>query len=137
MSDIEFYGIGDQESLIHQDFDECVEDYLDQCDRLDIAFDVQGYKTCTIATRFLQPLEHVLELLDEEYGDPEGGYTKPTEKMKEAEESFLEAVLSEYKAWTCEPIGEPVKVNGFKWARKHRPDWIREHEARIRALEEA
>ena len=52
----------------------------------------------------LNPLEHVLEELDEEYGDPEGTYTEPTLAMKEAEEKFLAVIKQEYTPWMCEEV---------------------------------
>ena len=64
------------------------------------------------------PLEYMLELLDEEYGDPDGPGTKPTEAMLDAEKAFIKAIESEYIPWYTEPTGEKevVILNG-------EPDW--------------
>jgi hypothetical protein len=48
--------------------------------------------------------------LDEEYSDPDGDYTKPTERMKVVARVFVDAVLNDYQAWACEPTGEVVEI---------------------------
>ena len=52
-----------------------------------------------------QPLEQVIEWLDQEYGDPDGcTYSVTPENMKklvEAERVFLETVLAVYESWSC------------------------------------
>jgi hypothetical protein len=55
-------------------------------------------------------IELALENLDEEYGDPDGSYTGPTDSMKEAASKFGKAIVADYKPWMCEPTGEEVKV---------------------------
>jgi len=50
-------------------------------------------------------MEDLLEVLDDEYGDPEAGRTKPTEKMLAAAEELAKVVTSEYKPWQCEFTG--------------------------------
>ena|SRR3990167_4767121 len=53
-------------------------------------------------------LEHVLEILEEEYGDPYGDYVPETTRtMTEAAEAFAAVIEREYKPWACEPV---VKV---------------------------
>ena len=54
-------------------------------------------------------LERVLEEFDEEYGNPDGEYTEPTEKMKEAAKAFVEVVETEYISWQCNPTGETIE----------------------------
>lgn len=54
-------------------------------------------------------LEITLENLDEEYGDPGGDPTEPTQTMSEAALAFARAVVQEYKVWTCEPTGEVIE----------------------------
>ena len=60
-------------------------------------------------------LESLLEDLDEDYGDPDGftsNPTEPTDSMKAAAKQFVEAVVKEYKVWACEPTGEAIKTVG-------------------------
>lgn len=73
-----------------------------------------------------RPLESLLENLDEEYANPEGDGTKPTEAMLAAEKAFIAAVLAEYKPWMCEETGKTVTVNALEWVREHRADWLTE-----------
>lgn len=52
-------------------------------------------------------LDGVLEMLDEEYGNPDAfseAYTKPTEMMVKAAEVFVHVVMSEYDVWSCEEV---------------------------------
>lgn len=56
------------------------------------------------ASRWVDPLGRLLEWLDEEYGDPEGVPTLPTDAIRDAELAFLRTVLAEYKAWMCERV---------------------------------
>lgn len=54
-------------------------------------------------------LDDALERLDEEYGDPDGTPSEPTEKMKSAAMAFAKDLLAEYVVWACEPTGETVE----------------------------
>lgn len=55
-------------------------------------------------------LESELNTLDEEYGDPDGDYTEPTEAMKEAALTLARVILRDYKPWVCEFTGEVVEI---------------------------
>lgn len=55
-------------------------------------------------------LDQFLEDLDEEYGDPDGDNTEPTETMKAASLAFADAILKEYTPFFCEPTGEVVEI---------------------------
>lgn len=55
-------------------------------------------------------LGYLLDLFDDEYGDPDKAYNDPTPGMKAAAETFVQAVLSEYVPWQCEPTGEIIRV---------------------------
>ena len=51
-------------------------------------------------------VEDILESLDYEYGDPDGDWTKPTEKMITAAEKLMKVVTSEYFVYSCETTGK-------------------------------
>ncbi len=51
-------------------------------------------------------IERQLEILDDEYGDPDGDYSEPTDRMKAAALAFGNAVVADYVSWACEPSGE-------------------------------
>lgn len=66
-------------------------------------------------TSCLNPLEFLLESLEEDYGDPEGAASyAPTKGMKDAEKAFINAVLREYEPWEKKEV-ETVKVDVKEW----------------------
>ena len=115
----------DQEHLTHEDMDDAIESILDDeapCP-LPRTMKICGYARMAISG---EPgtLEDVLEVLDMEYGDPDGERSDPTPKMKLAEEMFLEVVRSEYEPWMCE-IVETREIDVAEWVLEHRPDWFK------------
>lgn len=56
-------------------------------------------------------LERILEDLDEEFGDPEGDSTKPTDGMRRAALAFVDSVLKEYTPYNCEKTGDVVDIS--------------------------
>ena len=66
---------------------------------------VLEFRRIEVTLRVDSILDSVLESLDEEYGDPDGDYTTPTKKMKEAAEVFAKEIISEYYSWMCELTG--------------------------------
>jgi hypothetical protein len=115
------YGLEGAETL-DTEIDEVLERLLDDmCDKTGESFDaianriewpviVHEYKRMDashgvhrIAER---ALEDAMERLDEEYGDPEGESTEPTDKMRSAAQAFAEAIIAEYVPWTCETNGK-------------------------------
>ncbi len=126
----------DEEQLSHTDRDEAVEAYLDDLlnpgmtaaevlEELPGTVDVFGFARAEIdAGRWAKLCtEELLHCLDDEYGDPNGDFTKPNEAMLAAANAFVAAVLAEYEPWMCEQVHkETVKVE--PWVREHRPDWL-------------
>jgi hypothetical protein len=55
-------------------------------------------------------LERILEDLDEEFGDPEGDSTKPTDGMNRAALAFVDSVLKEYTPYNYEKTGDVVEI---------------------------
>lgn len=55
-------------------------------------------------------LDGLLEALNDEYGEPDGGYTASTDAMRAAARAFVRSVLAEYEVWMCD-IVETVTVN--------------------------
>ena len=56
-------------------------------------------------------LDRLLERLDEENSDPDGDNTEPTAPMKDAAKTFVEAVVSGYFVWACEPTGQVIEIS--------------------------
>ena len=127
MSDSNWWGTKDSERLIHRTPDEAIEEMLDQvpCPIDDFGeVVVAEYAPMKCSADAERVLERLLESLDDEYGDPDGDYTEPTDSMKQAAEAFVRAVVAEYTPWACEPTGNEVRVNALDWVREHRPDWL-------------
>ena len=80
---------------------------------------VTTYCRPTIDPRNFNPLEFLLENLDDNYAGPEDtAATPPTPNMQKAEHQFIQAVLNEYKSWHMDPVlNETV----------HIADWLRQH----------
>lgn len=127
--DIVFYGINDPERLEYEDDDEAIEAYLDDLypDDLPETIELCGYARREIKPEFLSDslLGSALEGLDEEFGDPDGNHTKPTQNMKDAEKVFIEAILAEYEPWMCECVSRE-EINVKEWVEKNAPHWLKE-----------
>ena len=115
----------DAERLSCDTLDEAVEEYLDGMDQsFPITVEVTGYARMEVTDNphYHRCLEQLLELLDEEYGDPEDGPDGPTKEMEEAEGVFVKIVLDNYTPWMCEPVCKET-VNVREWIDANRPDW--------------
>ena len=67
--------------------------------------EVITYAPRRVETEQLNPLERLLETLDEEYGDPTGcAKTEPTPEMKQAEQEFVNAVVAKYRPNRLRPV---------------------------------
>ena len=53
-------------------------------------------------------LEDLLENLDENYGDPDGDLTEPTDNMKKASLELAKTIAREYNVWSCEKTDETI-----------------------------
>jgi len=127
----------DLERLSDEDMDEAIEAYLDDlwerdqewasyASYLPETLSVYGWKRIKIKPEMLwEPLEDVLERLDEEFGDPDGEGFQITDKMKEAQQAFLATVAAEYKCWACE-VAITKEIDPVAWIKEHRPDWMKD-----------
>ena len=114
----------DREDLRFFSEDEAIEYILDDIDEpLPEKITICGYARMSISTELFHPLENILDDLEEEYGNPWGDPFEPTEKMKEAERTFLEIVQQEYTPWACEEVcrKEIVVAN---WVKENAPEWL-------------
>lgn len=118
----DYWGLEDADRLYHDDKDEAIEAILEDMEPEPETIEICGFVTMEINVKGYDPLEDILERLDEEYGDPDGDPTKPTEAMIEAEKAFLAVIEKEYTSYMCEIVcRETVNVN--EWIKEHRPDW--------------
>lgn len=116
----------DQEELRHETIDDAIESYLE--DYYDEQYPeiimCYGFARALVSCENIQILEYLLEHLDEQYNNPDNGFTEPTETMKQAEETFKSAVASEYRPWACDQI-TAVKINVQQWISENRPHWAK------------
>jgi len=114
MKKAKFYAVGEKEHLMATDIEDALLEYLDALD--------PGYKPKTVMVQGYAPrqpnakewifdrcLEDTLELLDDEYGDPDGEYTQANAAMKAAMHAFAQVIMKEYDVWMCEKTGAPIK----------------------------
>jgi len=112
MSEPKFYAVEEKERLTATDIEDAIAEYLEDIDPTDAPaiVMVQGYEPRSMQNySFDMFLEHILEGLDDEYGDPDGQYTEATEGMKAAAEVFKQAIIKDFYVWMCEKTGEPIK----------------------------
>jgi len=110
----------DEEHLIHESKKEAIEYYLDDFEEgmEPTKIQVFGYAKIEINEDGIGYLEDLLEYLDSEYGDPDGGWTDPTDAMKKAAKIFVDTVVSEYNVWRCHCVYEE-EVNVKHWLNKN------------------
>ena len=107
MSEELWYGVKGQERIC-----ETIDDLLDGFPE-GTPVEVHVFRKCKVnrvETIAFAVLDRLLEDLDDDYGDPDGDLTEPTDGMKWAAKVFIDAVLKEYVVWTCEPTGEVIKA---------------------------
>jgi len=120
----DLFGSPDDESLIHEDLDEYMEEVLSM-----YAADATLPETITVCGYVRQKLEPtwiadmvldpIIEWVDEEHGDPNES-TKQTDGMKKAAKEFAEKFVKEYHVWSCDQVSTE-EVNVAQW-RKDNPE---------------
>lgn len=110
----EFYGYKGQESL-YSDPEEVVMDLMENEDYSDFPIKVYVFKPMSITSNVEKfskyILEDIIENLDDHYGDPDGGTTEPTDRMKKASLELANAIVDDYQSWACEPTGEVIEYS--------------------------
>ena len=108
-----YYGEIGQERLDNDPEDVVVNMFcdLETVENYDYPFIVHVFEPQKITLDIDDILERVLENLDEEYGDPDGDYTKPTEKMKRSAGELVQTIKSEYTPFMCETTGEKIEYS--------------------------
>lgn len=119
---------GSHENFSYHTLDEAVEMYLDglERDQWPETVEVSRHEPRVIDVGFLRRalLEHALEAIDDEFGDPDGGYTDETPRMKEAEETFIKVIIEEYgEPWACDEVSRET-INVREWVEKNNPHWL-------------
>lgn len=134
MSEPSFYSCSDDtERLTDTDPNEAIEMFLDGIPRAGWpeTLQVYGWKRVPVVVSGFtceRALDRLLEDLDEEYGDPDGGSTDPTPAMVAAARVFADAVGAEYvkTSWPHEiDTTFKLEVNVLEWVREHAPGWLK------------
>ena len=125
---IEFWGDKEDEHLTHTEMDEAIESALDgmaDINALPETIEICGYARMKPSMKVEAEIavERLIESLDEDYGDPDGSSSGSTKSMQDAAETFVVAVLKEYKCWACDLVKQET-VNVQKWIKGNRPDWL-------------
>lgn len=123
---IVYWACDEPEILVHESQDRAIESFLDDWypnDDWPATIEVNGYARMIPCDDGLDALENLIDVLDENYGNPDGDPPEMTGKMREAAQKFANAVISEYEPWACEVV-KTVTVDVKKWVIEHRPDWI-------------
>ena len=122
---IDYWDSEGEERLTHTDIDEALQYILDGIDPLPEKIEICGYAHIVpnIESLATHALNSLLEGLDEDYGDPDGGYTEASIAMKEAAKEFLTAVLDEYDVWACDLVKRET-VDVTTWVKENCPEWL-------------
>ena len=106
-----------EDTLCSETEQEFIEMYIDDAFGVPLSekITIARYEPKPIPSKFLNPLEIVLEHLDEEFGGEEE-WTLPTPTMQEAEVVFVEAVLSEYQNNAFEEV-ERYEIDLNEWVK--------------------
>ena len=119
--EIVFWATDDgEEHLTHETEDEAISDYLDDSHDEDKPDSVMlyGYARMKVPDGWANPLEIMIENLDDEFGSDDGDPTEITDTMRAAEKAFVSAVLSEYTVWACEVV-TTKEIDLRQWIIEH------------------
>ena len=123
---IVFWGAPGSERLTHYTPSDAIIDILEECGPvLPYEIEIVGYRRMKFSVLCMNPLEQLLEQLDEELAG-EDGPNDPTPGMVKAETAFLDVVQREYVPWACEQVpGTKETINVVEWVREN-TTWILE-----------
>lgn len=124
-----YWGPEGEEHYTAQDPDEAIHDILDGYEPPEFAAEVEiiGVKPIPLTAEKIGWdwfLEHILETLDEDYADPDGGMTEPTVNMVAKAKELAEAIAKEYPVWTCKEVVRVTLEDVLGWVKQHEPEWL-------------
>lgn len=95
------------EILCHDSIEEAVRYWCEGFVNKEISETVTVYGYARMEPRWPdgeEILVNIVEIIDEEYGDPEGESQDFTDAMKEAADKLAEVIKRDYRVWSCEVI---------------------------------
>ena len=124
MAKAELYSTSEyNERITHTCAEDAIKELLDDCDPGDWPDEiiVYGFDRMEPDPRVFSEslLEQILERLDEDFGDPDNE-TEITTEMRDAESTFIRAVLDEYTPFACGQVSEE-SVNLLAWVIAEQP----------------
>ena len=125
--EIELWGFEGDENLVYTGDDDAIEGFLDGLgeDYLPATIELQGYARMvpTVSEFRSSCVEHLMERLDEEYGDPNGECDKISNKMFTLEKIFIQGILDLYQVWSCECVHKET-IDVETWVKNNAPGWL-------------
>lgn len=111
----------DEEHLTHTDAEDAVAELLEEtpvCEWPE-EITVKGFAPMQpdLMAVARDQVQSLVEWLDEELGDPDGGYTEPTSAMQDAGREFVRKVFEEYEVWACEVV-ETKTIKTVDWLKQ-------------------
>jgi len=111
----ELWGIGGDDELTAYDPSDAIEQYIEDINDEDLPFEVEviGYTRVRPTIHDLQGrlIDYAMEILDEEYGDPEAPIRAPhsgQDAIYYAELHLIEEILKHYTPWLCREVIKKV-----------------------------
>jgi len=115
------------EQLQHENDDAAIEDYLDGLDPLPATVEVHGYARDGLPSAQQRKawaaslVEQLLEWIDDEHGDPDGGTDYETEPAcVDIALEMVDKALEGYVVWRCHKVCTRT-VDVQAWVKEHRP----------------
>ena len=129
--EVKFWGQEDDERLTHTSMDVAIESIIDDSPISDLPETIEvcgyAYRVPNVTKIADYVIEHLLEHLDEEFGDHDGGYTDSTDSIKEAAEELVTTTLEEFTVWACDLVTRKT-LNVKDWIKENRPEWLKEND---------
>jgi len=127
-----FYGNVNEEILTYTEKDEAIERLIDSmASPIPKTLELVKYRRVRIAepkdSQVDDILVTVLEIIDENYGDPEEPYSEPNDEMRAAAVEFINKLQELYTPWACEIESSEV-IDCEEWVKKNAPEWLEDSE---------
>ena len=117
------------EILHHENENEAIEAYLDDCDMENEkeTITVYGFARMIVPKPTKSDVGYLVAELLETHWEEFTGEEEPdiTPRMNEAALTFLTVLHEEFESWACEEI-ESHEINVVDWIKMNRPDWNEE-----------
>lgn len=123
---IDYWDLSELDRLVYANMHEAVEDVLrkhEEDSTTPPVLTLMGFAKLkpNVKSEAARILNILLYYLDRDFRFYADNNTEPTERMKQAAEKFVKAVLKDFEVFDCKSVCVK-KVNIKRWITKH-PDW--------------